>query len=173
MYLVQEAFMVLSILTEVFPNNLGKPILHIKRAEKYYFVDDKNMSIVSFFENLLLNSISFAIVIGWIAKLKYLQWGLISIVLYIGFTIFFNAKILPKLSVVSDKKAQKKQKTEFSKGRAILVILASFVIALGLVASLVYEPLHSSTVDDKVVMAGALIAAFIGLKYASYYIKNR
>jgi hypothetical protein len=173
MYLVQEAFMVLSILTEVFPNNLGKPILHIKRAEKCYFVDDKNMSIVSFFENLLLNSISLAIVIGWLAKLKYLQCGLIALVLYIGFTIFFNTKILPKLSVVSDKKSQKKQKIEFSKERAILVILASFVIAAGLAASLVYEPLHSSTVDDKVVMAGALIAAFIGVKYAGYYIKNR
>lgn len=164
--------MVFSIFTDVFVNRAGNLVIHVKKTGQYYIIDDKNRNSIALFQNLLFNSISIAAIVGWFGKLNYLLWVAIALVVYFGYTVYFNRKILPKLQIITGRSTQRRKEIELSKGKIIFVILVSFGISIGLIASLFYEPLKSN-VDDAAVILGILLANYLGIKYLVYYIKNR
>ncbi|NLZ54637.1 MAG: hypothetical protein GX892_16155, partial [Thermoanaerobacteraceae bacterium] len=90
---------------------------------------------------------------------------------YFGYTIYFNKKILPHLQILKGKNAQRKKDEKLSKERIFFIIFVSFGISIGLMASLLYEPLKS-TVDDGVVILGIVMASFLGIKYTIHYFKE-
>ena len=125
------------------------------------------------FQNLLFNSISVAIIIGWLAKLSYWLWVVIGLFMYMGFTVYFNKKILPQLPAIKNEKAKRKKEIKFSKGKVMFEIVVFFAISIGLIISLFYEPLNNSKVDDSIVLLGAVVAIVLGIKHIIYYNHNK
>jgi|GEM_PF-6538843 len=164
--------MVFSIFTDVFVNKAGNLVLHVKKTDQYYIIDDKNKNSIALFQNLMFNSISIAAIVGWFGKLNYLLWVAIAFMVYFGYTLYFNKKVLPQLQIIAGRSTQRRKEAEISKGKVIFVILASFGISIGLIVSLLYESLKS-TVDDGIVILGIFLANYLGIKYLVYYIKKR
>lgn len=170
---IGRIFMILSLFTEVFTNKAGNYVFHVKKTDQYYLISEKNINSVGMFQNLLFNSISVAIIIGWLAKLSYWLWVVIGLFMYMGFTVYFNKKILPQLPAIKNEKAKRKKEIKFSKGKVMFEIVVFFAISIGLIISLFYEPLNNSKVDDSIVLLGAIVAIVLGIKHIIYYNHNK
>lgn len=124
---------------EVFQDKRNRKLMHIKHTETYYHVHESDEKYVTLMKNNIINAISIATIIGYFLKLHPLWWFVIMGLVYGAYLLLFNKKILPRCSIVKNKRIEKKQESKSSSKYILFLGIGFFVIGIGLLLCIVFE----------------------------------
>lgn len=144
-------------------------LLLVHEDNRYYLLDKRQEKYVTFLKNNLINAISIGAILGYFIKLPYWGWGLIALVVYAAYLLFFNTKIFPGLTMLKEKKIQVLQPSE-TKKRMLLFTFAFLAVGIGLLLCI---PLGQAngTMESSAAVVGGIFSIFMGLRFLSDYRK--
>lgn len=157
---------------EIFQDKRNRKLMHIKHTEMYYQVHESDEKYVTLLKNNIINAVSIAAIIGYFLKLNPLWWFLIMGLVYGAYLLLFNKKILPRFSIVKNKRIEKKQEKESSSKYILFLGIGFFVIGLGLILCIVFEQV-TSNFEMYMVIGFSIFSIVMGMMQIRKYMNTK
>ncbi|MEG0273733.1 MAG: hypothetical protein RR690_01280 [Longicatena sp.] len=157
---------------EAFHDKRNRRLLHLKKQDIYYQLNEKDEKFVTLLKNNEINAVSIAAIAGYFLKLHPVWWIVIMAVIYGAYLWFFNAKVLPKLSTVKNKKIEKKLEKSSSSKSTLFFGIGFFVIAIGLVLCIFLDQVQNDF-EMYMVIGFSIFAFVMGAMQVRKYFSTR
>lgn len=124
--------MIVGIQTEMFHDKRGHRVLHIKKKEQYYQLGGNDEFKVKLLQNNSMNAISISVILGVLLQWHWALYVAVAIVVYIAYLLYFNRKVLPRLSVLKSKRIERDEAKREDSRQMLTQAIVFPILAAGL-----------------------------------------
>lgn len=164
--------MILGIHTELFEDQKGRKILHVKPTGTYYLVEGKKDSFVKLLQTNIINAISLSLIVGMFFQWTPIIYAAVAAAIYISYLFYFNNQVFPSFQALREKYIKRKEAKAQGFGQLLFQAAAFLAIGAGLVYCIADGQVSPGTMQ-LAVTAAVIISFAFGVKMLIQALRTR
>lgn len=163
--------MIFGIQTETYKNLKNRTILHIRKSDQYYFLNQRSEQMTYLLKSAFVYGLSVPLVISIFVQLPIYIYVIIGIAFYGFLAGYYNLKVLPMLPPARGKDRQRNTAADKKQSPKAMLIRGTLLAAVG-IALLICLSLGMAEGELKIMAAcGSVIAILAGMQNIYHGVK--